>query len=185
LTLALVTLLGYSLAAELVGQMAAITGAFIAGLMFARTPEKETIDPRISALAYSFFVPIFLVSIGLKTHLDFQIETLGLAAAVIVVAVAGKWIGATIGARLAGFDWRASVQLGMGMVSRGEVGLIVASAGLHNNLITEAEFSALVATVIVSTLITPPLLRALFHLPEDWTLLPSKRSKSKKEEESI
>ncbi len=163
LTLTIVTMLGYGLAAELVGQMAAITGAFIAGLMFARTPEKEIIDPRISALAYGFFVPIFFVSIGLKTHLDLHTDSLGLAAAVILVAIISKWLGAAGGARLAGFNWQESVQLGMGLVSRGEVGLIVASAGMRNGLVTEAEFAAVVGMVIVTTLVTPPALRTLFY----------------------
>lgn len=170
LTLALVTILGYGLAAELVGQMAAITGAFIAGLMFARTPEKEALDPRISALSYGLFVPIFFVSIGLKTEIVLQTETILLTLVVIVVAILSKWIGAAGGAKLAGFSWRESVQLGMGMVSRGEVGLIVASAGVSAGMVSETEFAAVVGMVIVSTLITPPALRALFHLPEDWTI---------------
>lgn len=170
LTLAIITLLGYGLAAELVGQMAAITGAFIAGLMFARTPEKEIIDPRISALAYGFFVPVFFVSIGLKTEIDLHGEAIFLTLVVILAAVITKWGGAALGARMAGFSWRESVQLGMGMVSRGEVGLIVASAGARSGLVTEAEFAAVVGMVIATTLITPPALRALFHLPADWTL---------------
>jgi Kef-type K+ transport system membrane component KefB len=170
LTLALVTILGYGLAAELVGQMAAITGAFIAGLMFARTPEKEALDPRISAVAYSLFVPIFFVSIGLKTEIVLRSETILLTLVVIVVAILSKWIGSAGGAKLAGFSWRESVQLGMGMVSRGEVGLIVASAGVSAGMVSETEFAAVVGMVIVSTLITPPALRALFHLPEDWTI---------------
>jgi Kef-type K+ transport system membrane component KefB len=178
LTLAFVTMLGYGLAAELVGQMAAITGAFIAGLMFARTPEKEIIDPRISALAYGFFVPIFFVSIGLKTHIDLHIETLGLTATVIVIAVIGKWFGAALGAKWAGFNWRESIQLGMGMVSRGEVGLIVASAGMRSGLVSGPEFAAVVGMVIATTLVTPPALRALFHLPEEFW----KKDQKKKEE---
>jgi Kef-type K+ transport system membrane component KefB len=170
LTLALVTLLGYGLAAELIGQMAAITGAFIAGLMFARSPEKESLDPRISALAYGFFVPIFFVSIGLKSEITLQSETIWLAGIVIIVAILSKWIGAAGGARLAGFSWRESIQLGMGMVSRGEVGLIVASAGTNAGLVSETEFAAVVGMVIVSTLVTPPALRALFYLPPDWAI---------------
>lgn len=170
LTLAIVALLGYGLAAELIGHMAAITGAFIAGLMFARTPEKESLDPRISAVAYGFFVPIFFVSIGIKTRLVLQGETILLTLVVIVAAILSKWIGAAGGAKAAGFNWRESVQLGMGMVSRGEVGLIVASAGTSVGLINEAEFAAVLGMVIASTLITPPALRALFHLPEDWTI---------------
>ncbi|GAB4480640.1 MAG: cation:proton antiporter [Anaerolineales bacterium] len=169
LTLALVTIFGYGLAAEWIGQMAAITGAFLAGLMFARTPEKETLTPRVAALAYGFFVPLFFVGIGLKTKIPLGAETLLFSAAVILVAVLAKWIGVGAGARLAGFSWRESIQLGMGMVSRGEVGLIVASAGARAGLVTEAEFAAVVAMVIASTLITPPALRALFQLPEDWS----------------
>lgn len=169
LTLALVTILGYGLAAEAVGQMAAITGAFIAGLMFARTPEKETLAPRISALAYGFFVPLFFVGIGLKTKIPLGAETLLLSLAVILAAVLSKWLGVGAGARLAGFSWRESVQLGMGMVSRGEVGLIVASAGARAGLVSEGEFAAVVGMVLASTLVTPPALRALFHLPEDWS----------------
>jgi Kef-type K+ transport system membrane component KefB len=179
LTLAIVTLLGYGLAAELIGKMAAITGAFIAGLMFARTPEKEIIDPKISALAYGFFVPIFFVSIGIKTHLNLHAETIGLTIVVIIVAVAGKWIGAAIGARLAGFTARESIQLGMGMVSRGEVGLIVASAGMRGGLVTDSEFAAVVGMVIVTTLITPPALRALFQLPDDWSIIKKKKTETK------
>ncbi len=169
LTLALVTIFGYGLAAELVGQMAAITGAFIAGLMFARTPEKENLTPRIAALAYGFFVPLFFVGIGLKTEIPLGAETLLFSGVVILVAVLAKWLGVGAGARLAGFSWRESVQLGMGMVSRGEVGLIVASAGERAGLVSREEFAAVVGMVLVSTLITPPALRALFQLPEDWS----------------
>ncbi len=181
LSLAIVTLLAYGLAAELVGQMAAITGAFIAGLMFARTPEKEMLDPRISAVSYSFFVPLFFVSIGLKTELDLGGEVLLLTLVVSLGAVLAKWLGAAGGAKVAGFSWRESVQLGMGMVSRGEVGLIVARAGNRAGLVTEAEFAAVVGMVIFSTLITPPALRALFHLPEDWTIRIPRISIAKKE----
>lgn len=180
LTLALVVLLGYGLAAELIGQMAAITGAFLAGLMFARTPEKETLEPRISALAYGFFVPIFFISIGLKTTLFLHAEAIGLMGMVILVAIFGKWLGAGLGARLSGLSWRESTQLGMGMVSRGEVGLIVANSGLRSGLMNEAEMSAVVIMVIVTTVITPPALRALFHLPEDWKpRLPTLRKEQK------
>lgn len=168
LTLAIVTMLVYGLAAELIGQMAAITGAFLAGLMFARTPEKETLEPRIYALAYSFFVPIFFVSIGLKTQLSLKNDAIGLMGTVILLAILGKWLGAMLGARAGGLSWRESIQLGAGMVSRGEVGLIVANAGLSSGLINEKELSAIVAMIIVTTLVTPPMLRLLFRLPKDW-----------------
>jgi Kef-type K+ transport system membrane component KefB len=162
LSLAVITLFGYGLAAELVGGMAAITGAFLAGLMFARSPERETLQPRISSLAYGFFVPIFFVGIGLQVNLASLSDGFLLAAVLITVAVVGKFLGAGLGARLAGFAWRESAQMGAGMISRGEVGLIVASVGADAGLVTPAQFSAIIGMVVASTLITPPVLRWLF-----------------------
>jgi Kef-type K+ transport system membrane component KefB len=169
LSLAMIILLGYGLAAELVGGMAAITGTFLAGLLFARSPEREVLEPRISALAYGFFVPIFFVDIGLEVNLISLSSGWWLALVVIVAAVIGKFVGAGMGARLAGFTWRQAAQTGAGMISRGEVGLIVASVGANAGLVNTAEFSAIVGMVVVSTLITPPVLRWLFketHLPQ-------------------
>ncbi len=165
LSLAVVVMLGYGLAAELLGGMAAITGAFLAGLMFARSPEKDVLAPRISALAYGFFVPIFFVNIGLDVHLETLSSGLALTVALIAVAVAGKFIGAGLGAYWGGFSRREAAQLGTGMISRGEVGLIVASVGAAAGLVNDIEFSAIVEMVVISTLITPPALRWLFRPP--------------------
>lgn len=164
LTLALVVMLLYGLAAELVGGMAAITGSFLAGLMFARSPEKNRIETGMVALSYGLFVPIFFVSIGLNINLrELQINALWLMIAVSLVAILSKWLGAGLGARLGGFTWEEAKQLGAGMVSRGEVGLIVATVGLHQNLIDAAGFSAVAGMVLISTLVTPPLLRSLIR----------------------
>lgn len=167
LSLAIVILLLYSIAAEAIGGMAAITGAFIAGLMFARSHERERLEPGMNALAYGLFVPIFFVSIGLTVN----IHTLGtgalwLTTAVVLVSIISKLFGAALGARWGGFSWREAWQLGAGMISRGEVGLIVITVGIQQGLATAAEFSAIVAMVIVTTLITPPLLRLLFREPK-------------------
>jgi Kef-type K+ transport system membrane component KefB len=163
LSLALIILLVYGIAAELLGGMAAITGAFLAGLMFARSHEKERMEAGIHALAYGMFVPIFLVGIGLSVNLrGLDLSALWLSLTVILVAVMTKFLGAGLGAKLGGFTWRESWQLGAGMVSRGEVGLIVASVGITQGLVNQAEFSAIVGMVLVSTILTPPLLRILF-----------------------
>jgi Kef-type K+ transport system membrane component KefB len=90
---------------------------------------------------------------------------LALTGAIIVVAIASKFFGSGLGARWAGFSWRESWQLGAGMVSRGEVGLIVANVGILAGLIEESEFSAIVGMVLVTTLVTPPMLRTLFAEP--------------------
>jgi Kef-type K+ transport system membrane component KefB len=162
LSLSIITLLVFSIAAELIGGMAAITGAFLAGLMFARSPERENLEPRISALAYGFFVPIFFVDIGLSVDIKAVFPTLGFTLLVILVAVASKLFGAGLGARWAGFSRRESTQLGAAMVSRGEVGLIIAAVGLSAGLVSDSVFASIVGMVIVTTLITPPLLRSLF-----------------------
>lgn len=160
---AIVILLLYGLAAELLGGMAAITGAFLAGLMLARTPQKAAIERGIHAIAYSFFVPIFFVSIGLGINLrEVSLDVLWLMLAISAVAILGKLVGSGLGARMGGFSWRESFQLGSGMVSRGEVGLIVASIGSQAGFINAEELSAVVGMVIITTLVTPPLLRALF-----------------------
>lgn len=171
LSLAIVILFLYGLAAELMGGMAAITGTFLAGLMFARSAEKDVLAPRISALAYGFFVPIFFVNIGLNVHLDAVSSGLALTVNLILAAIIGKFIGAGLGAYWGGFSRREAAQLGAGMISRGEVGLIVASVGATAGLVSDIEFSAIVEMVVVSTLITPPVLRLLFkqsdvHEPE-------------------
>ena len=163
LTLALIIMLVYGVAAEGLGGMAAITGSFLAGLMFSRSHEKERMEAGIHALAYGLFVPIFLVGIGLSVNLrTMEVSALWLTMAVILVAISTKFFGASLGARLGGFSWRESWQLGAGMVSRGEVGLIVASVGITQGLVTRNEFSAIVGMVLVSTIITPLLLRQLF-----------------------
>ena len=154
-------------AAELLGGMAAIIGAFLAGLFFARTPEKGLIDQGVNALAYGLFVPVFFIDIGLGVDLrGLPVGAFGLILVVTLAAVAGKLLGAAGGARLAGLPGREAFQLGAGMVARGEVTLIVAAMGSRSGLIGGSAFSALVAAVLLSTLATPPLLRFMLTRPK-------------------
>jgi Kef-type K+ transport system membrane component KefB len=153
----------YAWGAEALGSMAAITGAFLAGLMFARTRVRDQIESGIATLAYAVFVPIFFVNVGLSANArDMTYQSLLLFLAMTLVAVIGKVGGAGLGARLAGFTNLQSLQLGAGMMSRGEVGLIVASVGVLEGLITQEGFSAIVGVIILTTLLTPPTLRYLF-----------------------
>jgi Kef-type K+ transport system membrane component KefB len=163
LTLGLVVMFAYSLAAELFGGMAAITGAFLAGLMMARSGGMERVKQGVHALAYSLFVPVFFINIGLSVDArGLRTEMLLFTLLITVVGILGKWFGAGLGARLGGLKSREAVQLGAGMISRGEVGLIVTSVGIQGGLVNPDEFSAIVAMVLISTLVTPPLLRILF-----------------------
>jgi Kef-type K+ transport system membrane component KefB len=163
LTLGLIVMLLYGIGAELIGGMAAITGTFLAGLMFSRSPEKKRLEGGFLAFGYGFFIPIFFITIGLNLNLrELHLDALWLLIIMSVLAIIGKMAGAGLGGRLAGFNWCESAQLGAGMISRGEVGLIVASVGLSQKLVSPAEFSAVVGMVVLTTIVTPPLLRSLF-----------------------
>jgi Kef-type K+ transport system membrane component KefB len=166
ITFSLVILFIYALAAELLGNMAAITGTFFAGLFFSRTLEKEQISDGIQNLAYGFFVPIFFISIGLKTNLqEFSLSSIGFLVVLTLVAILSKIIGSGLGAKIGGLPWLESYQLGTGMVSRGEVGLIVASIGASAGLINSAILTDIVVLILLSTLITPILLKWSFTHP--------------------
>ncbi len=156
----LVITLLYAWTAEVVGQIAAITGAFLAGIFFGRTHLRDEIEQGMHTLTYALFVPIFLVSIGLRA--DARTLTASgwvFALALTLIAIVSKVVGAGLGARLAGFDNSAALRVGIGMISRGEVGLIVAAIGLNIGLVDAPLFSAVVVMVLLTTLVTPPLLR--------------------------
>ena len=161
---AFVVLLFYSWSAEILGNMAAITGALLAGLLFARSPLKKRIEEGISPIAYAVFVPVFFINIGLSANLR-QLPSSAwlLLLAIVLAAILSKVIGAGLGGKLGGFTNREALQLGVGMIARGEVCLIVASVGLDEGLIGTVEFSIAVGLVLITSLITPPLLRVLFH----------------------
>jgi Kef-type K+ transport system membrane component KefB len=152
--------------------MAAITGAFLAGLVFARSPLKDRIEAGISPLAYGFFVPIFFVNVGLVANIrDMTANSVWLLLVMCIVAVISKILGGSLGARLAGFSNREALQLGAGLMSRGEVGLIVATVGVSEGLINPEIFSIIVGVVIVTTLLTPTVLRSLFERPSNERLI--------------
>jgi Kef-type K+ transport system membrane component KefB len=182
-TLAIVIMLLYGAAAELVGGMAAITGAFLAGLMFARTPEKNRIETGFHSLAYALFVPIFFVSIGLGVDLrSVDSSSLWIMLGITLIAILGKIVGAGTGALVSRFSFMESLQIGIGMVSRGEVGLIIAKIGFDEGYLSNNLFSVIVGMILITTLITPPLLRLAFHQKKTTPLSDNPLEISPKEE---
>jgi Kef-type K+ transport system membrane component KefB len=171
-TLALVSALLFAWSAEVVGGLAAITGAFIAGAGLGRSSLRDKIETKMRAITYAFLVPIFFVSIGLEANAR---EITGAAFPLLIVlfavAVASKLIGAGLGARLGGFTDRQALRVGVGMVSRGEVGLIVASVGVREGVIGPEIFSVVVILVLLTTLASPLLLRLAFRPASDNRLL--------------
>jgi Kef-type K+ transport system membrane component KefB len=162
LSAALVIMFVYAWAAEYVGAVAAITGAYVAGVLIAQTEFKKEIDGCIHPLTYSMFVPLFFISIGLEANARELGPRAGFTVALVLVAIATKVIGCGVCARLFGFSTIESARVGIGMISRGEVGLIVAGYGLANGLIGSDVFSASVLMVLVTTMVTPPLMRLVF-----------------------
>jgi Kef-type K+ transport system membrane component KefB len=174
LSLVFVATLLLAWAAEALGGMAAITGAFLAGLFFGRTSLRQTIEAKMHTLTYSWLVPIFFVSIGLEAD-GRAIGLGGLPFAILLVAVAlaSKILGSGGGARLVGFGSQDALRLGVGMSSRGEVGLIVATVGLSAGLIGEEIFASIILVVLATTLATPIWLRRLY---QDGTLEAASRA---------
>lgn len=162
LAMVLVIAFMYAWAAEYVGQVAAITGSYLAGVLFTRTSYRARLDAGIHPLTYSMFVPVFFISIGLRANgRDLGAHT-WFTVTLVLVAIAAKVIGCGVLARIFGFTTKESVRVGVGMISRGEVGLIVAGYGLSNGIIGQDVFAASVIMVLATTMVTPPLLRLTF-----------------------
>ena len=152
----------YSWGAEYFGSVAAITGAYLAGVLLAQTRFKKEIDAGIHPLTYSMFVPVFFISIGLQANGRELGDRALFTVMLVIVAIVAKAIGCGVFARLFGFTTQESIRVGAGMISRGEVGLIVAGYGLTNGIIGQDVFSASVIMVLATTMVTPPLLRLTF-----------------------
>lgn len=153
---------GFSYFADWLG-MAGIIGAFAAGIAISQTGLKHTVEQKVEPIAYSIFVPVFFASIGL--HVSFQgvPQQIGFIVVLTLAAVLTKLLGGAIGARITGFSNLSSFAVGAGMVSRGEVALIIASTGLQAGLLMPGYFTSVVMVVILTTLIAPPLLKILLQ----------------------
>lgn len=153
-------LLVYGWAAEALGAIAAISGAYLLGIIIARhtTPEHH-LHHSMNVIGYGFFIPIFFVGIGLEANAGSVWTAPALTAAVLILAILGKIVGCGAGAFMGGFRGRAPLNIGIGMVARGEVALVMVAAGRDAGLADEAVLSATIIMTLVTTLITPPLLR--------------------------
>ena len=141
--------------------IADITGAYFAGIVICNlSATRDYVASKTNVLGYMLFSPLFFASIGIKTNLEGLTGTLVVFAIVLtIVAILTKIIGCGLGARLMGFQTYDAFSIGLGMVSRGEVALIVAQKGEQAGLIDASMFPAIVLVVIVTTLVTPILLK--------------------------
>jgi len=165
LVVAIVSVLILSFASEYIGGIAGITGAFLAGVCIrrARVGVVEEIERGLHAVNYGVFVPLFFVSIGLQANLRLlTAELLPFALIITLLAIITKIVGSGAGSLLGGLDRMAAFRISLGMVSRGEVGLIIASLGVTYGILEPDLFTIIVFIVLVTTIITPPLLRWSF-----------------------
>lgn len=161
--------------------VADITGAYFAGLILCNVTEtKSYIASKINITSYMFFTPIFFASIGIKTVImGMSQELILFTLALLIVAILSKIVGCGLGAKICGFSNMDSLAIGVGMISRGEVALIVAQKGEQAGLISSTLFPAIVLVVIVTTLITPILLKAVVYMKEQKRWMPLRQGDGK------
>lgn len=143
--------------------VADITGAYVAGLVLSHSTKREVIYREFDTVSYLLVAPVFFASIGLKVELSSMSGSLiTFTLLLLVVAILTKILGCGLGAKLMGYTSKESFQIGIGMISRGEVALIVANKGEALGLIGDKLYAPIVVTVVITTVITPILLKAAF-----------------------
>lgn len=180
LVLALALCLGLSVAASHIG-MAAIIGAFFAGLAFADYSPRWNLEPRAQAIN-QFLVPFFFFTMGSRLDLSvFSRSVIVTGLLLSLLAVATKIVGCGLASY--GEGWRSMLQVGVGMTPRGEVALIVALIGLQMNMISQRAYALVIMMTAVTTVLPPPLLKLLFAT--EWAGTPKAREEKETDEVQI
>lgn len=148
--------------------IADITGAYVAGIVLCNIRDAEYIDRKVTVNSYMMFAPVFFVAIGLKT--DFSaIDTSKIVFAIgfVIVAMISKVIGCGLMAKACKFKWMDCLKIGVGMMTRGEVALIITNKGLNMGIIDSSYFTAVILLIIVSSISVPILLKLLYTKAPD------------------
>lgn len=153
----------FAFLAQYGGGMAAITGSYLAGLFIAASPDAHAeVISEIRSMTNSFFGPLFFASIGLEINAWSLGGHIGFFFLILMIAILGKVFGCGMGAWLNGFSGRDGLIVGVGMIPRGEVGLITANIGWAAGIVSSEIYSLVIVLVLASTLVTPPLLSLCF-----------------------
>ena len=142
-------------------KISAITGAFFAGILIGQTNYKESVNHQMNQFGNLLFIPIFFVNVGLNMNISGIVENASLFIVLSIAAVITKFLGAYLGSRFFKFTRLSATEIGVGMISRGEVGLIIAELGLKNNLISDNYYSTIIASIILTTILAPLLLKPI------------------------
>ena len=143
--------------------IADITGAYVAGVILCNMRDSEYIAEKMDINSYMLFGPVFFASIGIKTNIrEFTLDILLFSVVFVIVALLSKIIGCSLVGKIAGFNWPDSLKMGVGMMTRGEVALIVSQKGLAAGMIEPVYFMSVIMLIIVSSIATPMILKSLF-----------------------
>lgn len=143
--------------------LSAIVGAFAAGLPLSRMNLKVSKFLKDTNVLYMFFVPIFFISIGTMININVFLESIGAGIFITILALAGKFIGCFVASHMSKLSVDESIKVGFGMMPRGEMGLIVASTGLANSLLTPHTYSIVVMAVTLTTFLSLPVIKSVFR----------------------
>jgi Kef-type K+ transport system membrane component KefB len=147
--------------------VADITGAYVAGIILSSLNNSEYIDRKMDINSYMLFGPVFFASVGLQTNLrSVDMTILAFSAAFVVVGLLGKVVGCGIVAKLLKYNTSDSLKIGVGMMTRGEVALIVAQRGLKADIVDSRYFTAVILLIILSSILTPIILKAIYASDE-------------------
>ena len=161
--LALALAFGLSYVAEKYFGVADITGAYIAGVILCQLKDSDYISEKMDINSYMLFGPVFFCSIGLQTNVrTLDMSILIFSIAFVLVGLLSKILGCGLMARLCKFRGKNCLKIGVGMMTRGEVALIVAQRGLSAGLLEPVYFTSVILLIIVSSISTPLLLKALY-----------------------
>lgn len=154
----------FAFAAEEFFGIADITGAYVAGLILCNLNDSEYIARKIDINSYMIFGPVFFASIGLKTEFNgFTASLLAFSLCFVAVGLITKVVGCGLTAKLMKYSWNESLKVGVGMMTRGEVALIVAQKGLSVGMLEAKYFASVILLIIVSSVTTPIVLKLLYR----------------------
>ena len=157
--MSIVLCLGMAWLAEQVG-LSDVVGAFFAGVAIAQTPYKQEVDSNIEPIGYAVFIPMFFVSIGLNMTFKGFFDDLIFIVSLTILALITKWLGCGLGAKVLGMNYDSMNIIGSGMVSRGEMALIIAQIGYEAHLLSSEYYSGVIFVIILTTLAAPFMLKA-------------------------
>ena len=144
--------------------VADITGAYVAGLVISCTPKATYIESKFEPVSFLLLTPVFFASVGIKVEIDGMTSSLVLfSILLLIISVISKIIGCGLGAKLCRFTGKESLQVGVGMVCRGEVALIVANRGLELGVLSNVMMAPVIVTVVGGTILTPIMLKLVFR----------------------